>query len=525
MNGTEAGSSSHRVLTWFDAVCIIIGTIIGAGIFKTPAVVANNTADAWWLLGIWVFGGLIALGGSLCFVELTTCYSDAGGDYAYLKRGLNGRLGFAFSWAAFWIIRPGNIGSMAIIFGEFASPLTGNRIGATVLAVGGVWALSGMNLLGVRTGKTVQNVLTVVKVAGILVVVIAALALWSGRKADRATPGAAASPTVAAASGESTAETQTAPAESGGSQEDGAEGGQTAAVSQTESASLVERWNMFWFAMVFVMFTYGGWNDIAFVASEVRRPEVNLFRSLMMGTGGVVLIYLMINLALVISLGYDRLAELGSRWENPTQELVSLNLGQWGLGLFGLLVSLSCLGAINAMIFTSPRIYWATAADYPMLRWFTGRAPYDSGGVDGATSTAGTAGGWWRAMLLQAAVTTLLILVFGMQGTHVDSDAFERITAATAQYFWLFLALTVFTLLTLRWKHRGQAIRGFRVPLYPFVPLGFIAACLFMVYRSWLYMLDRQYWLPTLCIGLWMLVGVAVSIWLQPEVRGQAKSK
>lgn len=511
--------SSRRVLTLFDGVCIIVGTIIGAGIFKTPASVAANVWSVEWLVAIWIIGGVVALIGALCFAELTTCYGEAGGDYAYLKRGYSRHLGFAFSWAAFWIIRPGNIGSMAIIFGSFASELLQIAIPVWGYAILGVLALTGLNAIGVYAGKTSQNVLTVIKVVGILLVVAAGVLFWStgGNRSESKQNPVVINNDVSNSTSEINSESKNVQdldvsGESKNGVEQGSEKIKSSIAEKSESQNetklaaenndaeakddgdqkgnpLWGHWNSFWLAMVFVMFTYGGWNDIAFVAAEVRKPRINLFRALILGTTVVILIYLLVNFALVMGLGFERLSSLGFE-QNPTRILVSENLGSIGVMLFSILVCVSCLGAINAMIFTSPRIYWATAVDYPRLQWMTGTQ-------DGR--------GWWRSMLMQAGVTTILILVFGS-----SKEAFELITVATAPYFWLFLAMTVTSLILCRIKF-GSANTGYRVPLYPVLPVVFTAACGFMVYRSWDYMVFKGYWLSTLVIGIWMVVGVGLS--------------
>ena len=167
----------RQVLSLFDSVCIIVGTIIGAGIFKMPAVVAGILPGVGLVALAWILGGIISLVGALCFAELTTTYPDQGGDYGYLKRAYHRRVGFVFSWAAFWIIRPGNIATMAMILGEFAVQVfPGNSQVAYGLL--SVVLMSLLNLMGVQCGKVAQNSLTVAKVAGILLVVVSALSFW-----------------------------------------------------------------------------------------------------------------------------------------------------------------------------------------------------------------------------------------------------------------------------------------------------------------------------------------------------------
>ncbi len=470
MKSSDSNSANSRVLTLFDCVCIIVGTIIGAGIFKMPAIVASNVPSVTWLVAVWVAGGLVALMGALCFAELTTTYPDRGGDYGYLKRGYHYRVGFAFSWAAFWVIRPTSIALMAMIFGEFAVSVFPDTLPLYAFAGLSVIGLSLTNLIGVRFGKASQNLLTVAKVAGILVVVAAAFLVW---------------PNAGAPSQEVIAEVTT-------------QINNTVDSAPATEESGESTWEWFWLSMVFVMFTFGGWNDIAFVASETRNPKRNLLRALVVGTGVVLLVYLLVNLALVAGLGFEQMASLGSRWENATSVLVEQNMGPVGKDLLSILVCVSCLGAINAMIFTSPRIYWATAVDYPSLRLV-------AGDVSGK--------GCWRGILLQGVVTIAYILTFGN-----DKNGVENLTASNAPYFWSFLGLTVVSLMINRVRFKGQ-FDGYRVPLYPVLPVLFVGACLFMVYRSWTYMMDQELWLATAIIGGWVLVGLILSFLLRNEAQ------
>ncbi len=461
----------RRVLSLFDSVCIIVGTIIGAGIFAMPGMVAGNLGSVWWVMGIWIIGGCVAMIGSLCFAELTTKYEEPGGDYAYLKLAYHRRVGFAFSWAAFWIIRPGNIGSMAMIFGIYADQLFHLPTNYSILiyALLTVLFLSGTNLIGVRFGKTTQNVLTVAKVLGILLIVGTAFLIPNQASELRA-------------------------------------GGAFAGmIVEQGSMSYATTWNSFWLAMVFVMFAYGGWNDIAFVAAEVEKPQVNLMRSLMLGTGCVIGIYLLVNFALSTGLGFKEFATAG---DQATKILVDNKLGHWGSRFLNALICASCAGAINGMIFTSPRIYAATAVDYPRLKWLSG-ALLQADKEDSGQPTQSS--GWWRAMVLQTFVTIALMIECGRRS---QTSGFETITICTAIYFWFFLALTVFGLVVCRFRYDQIKRAGFSTPLFPLLPLLFISACGFMVYRSLTWMHANKLWGLTISIAVLMLVGVGLSFLL-----------
>ncbi|MDG1873395.1 MAG: amino acid permease [Mariniblastus sp.] len=463
-NDKFSDSASRRVLTLFDCCCIIVGTIIGSGIFKIPSLVATTVPDVFSMILVWVSGGLVALIGAMCFAELTTTYPDRGGDYGYLKRAFHPRVGFAFSWTAFWIVRPANIGAMAIIFGEFASSALPNWLSLFGFAVLSIVLVSATNLLGVVVGKTAQNILTIAKVLGILLIVASAFLF-------------APNETVDSPEGETVVQVLDGDIEAVQVDEMLAEGPRQADPG----------W--FWLAMVFVMFSFGGWNDIAFVASEVQNPKVNLVRSLVIGVLTVIGIYLLVNCALLYGLGFGGMSDVGFTG-NVTSELVQQNLGAIGNRLLSVVVCVSCLGAINAMIFTSPRIYSATAADYQSLSWLAGNEKQQA---------------WWRAMLLQGVVTFVFVVVFGR-----SNDGFENLAVANAPFFWSFLGLTVFSLIVLRHRSQGE-FEGFRSPFYPLLPIIFVAACGFMVYRSWIFMVQSELMVPTIAMAGWVAVGVGLS--------------
>ena len=468
----EPDSTLKRSLSLFDCICIIIGTIIGAGIFRTPSTLASTVPSEAMFFLVWAIGGIIAIIGALCFAELTTCYPDRGGDYGYLKRAFGQWVGFAFAWAAFWVIRPGNISVMAIVFGTFARDAFTPALSKLAYALIALAIISGINLLGMREGKWSQNVLAVAKVAGILLILLSAVFLSPAEE-----PSSDTKSDVAVAS-EQVAQTE-------------AKNDDSAAPADEESQDKSFEW--FWLSLVFVMFTFGGWNDIAFVATEVRNPKKNLLYSLVLGVLGVLAIYLLFNFALIHGLGFDRLGSYENGVNAPT-EFVALRLGGIAGRLLALLVCVSCVGAISAMIFTSPRIYWATAEDYSGLAWLTGKE-----------------NGWRRPMVLQTIVTIIFVWVFG----RFDESSFDLLVVASAPYFWSFLGLTVVALVVLRQAPPPETDTGFRVPGYPILPLIFVLACAFMTYRSYDYMIFKGFGIHAAVIAGWIAIGIGASLALR----------
>ena len=414
-------------------------------------------------IGIWTIGGLLALVGAVCFAELTTRFpNQVGGDYVYLKAAYGKPVAFMFAWTAFWIIRPGNICIMALVFAEYFGKAAEGLIGEQSIwvAVAVIAILSGVNLSGIRPGIRTQNTLTIAKLAGIAcVIAVPVLPEWFG--------------TTAAALPVSP---------------------ETAASSHAPGSLML--------GIVFVMFTMSGWNDLALVAGEIKRPEVNLHRALVCATATVTLIYLIFNIALYTGLGYQGMSESSTvatdlvlstanrLGDSPLADF----LRRFGYRLVAALVCVSCLGAINGMIITSPRIYYSVGLDF---RAFAFLAKWDrQRGVP------------WQAVLVQSAVTIVLILV-----TLGRPNGVEEVVTATTPFFYSFFACSVFTIFIFRWREMHTDNKKIQhVPLYPLPPIVFLGVCAMICYSSVNYIVYRQLLTLTLVLGGLMLAGIVVAL-------------
>lgn len=435
MNRTEPTASILPRLGLWDAVSIIVGIVIGTAIYKTPAMVFQNVAGPWQALVLWLAGGVLSLCGAFCYAELATTYPRDGGDYEYLSRAYGRWVGFLFGWAQLAVILSGSIGTMAYAFADYGVRLWPEWSDATVwLAAAAVVALSLLNSFGVMAGKVVQNILSVVKVAGLIAVVAAGV--WAG--ADAAESVAPNGDPLGPGIG---------------------------------------------LALVFVLFAYGGWNDAAFVAAEVRDQRRNLPRALWIGIAGVTVIYLAVNAAYLGVLGFDAARESPV----PAADVLERAVGPWGSKAMSILVMISALGAINGMILTGSRIYATLGADYRPFAWL---------------------GAWHRklaaplaAIAVQGLVSLMMILAVGTQVGRQTFDAvlqpfgvgglpwdeyfggFEMLLAASAPVFWTFFLLTGVAVFVLRAKD-PTAARPFSIPLYPLPPIVFCATCGYMLYAT-----------------------------------------
>ncbi|WP_263841684.1 APC family permease [Salinibacter sp.] len=401
-------------LSTVDVVALTVGVVIGASVFETPALVAGNTGSGWAALLAWTLGGGVSIVGALCYAELTTAYPHAGGDYFYFRRAFGDWLAFLFAWARLVVIQTGSIALLAFVFGDYATELW--PIGAyspSIYAALAVAGLTLLNALGVRQGKHVQRGLTVATIVGLLVLIGAGLFLVPESAGQAAATGA----------------------------------------SEGEGGS-------FGMAMVFVLLTYGGWNEAAYLSAEVRDLRHDMTRGLLGSLGLITGLYLLVNWAYLQGLGLAGMA--GS--EVVAADLMRAALGEPGAKLISLLVVAAALSSTNATIFTGARTSFALGRDVRFFH-FLGR-------WDADTETPA------NALFVQGAVALGLVGVGAW-----TRQGFEAMVDYTAPVFWLFFGLAGAALFVLR-RIEPETDRPFRVPLYPAVPLLFCAACLYMLWSS-----------------------------------------
>ncbi len=412
----QAAAQPQPVLDLRDAIALIVGVVVGAGIFKTPSLVAANAGGEWTMLAAWLLGGIVSLIGALCYAELTTAFPHAGGDYHFLTRAYGKKLSFLFAWARLAVITTGSIALLAFVFGDYCTRLYSLGENSPALyAAAIVIALTLINVAGVRSGAAMQNWLTLLEVAGLLAVAVAGLVV-----APAAAPAAAPANDVA---------------------------GQPA----------------FGLCMVFVLLTYGGWNEAAYISAEVKDGRRNMVRALLWSMLIVTALYLLVNLAYLRGLGLAGMA----RSQVVAADLLEQMWGGTGAQLISVMIAVSTLTSINATVIVGARSNFALGRDWPALG-FVGRWNARSGSPT-------------QALLLQGAVA-LALIAFGA----VMRKGFETMVDYTAPVFWLFFLLVGVALLVLR-RREPDAARPFRVPLYPLLPLAFCASSAWLLYSSLAY--------------------------------------
>jgi APA family basic amino acid/polyamine antiporter len=308
--------SFKRALGPFDATMVVIGGIIGSGIFINPYIVAQRLDTPALVLGAWIAGGAIALAGAYSYAELGALFPRAGGQYVYLRDAYHPVAGFLYGWALLALIESGAIAAVAITFANYALRLAGRPdIAAVPVAIAAVVILSIINFFGVKPGSRVLNVLVVLKVAALAVLILAG-ALAPG------TPGwwTAARDTTSTGLG--------------------------TAVS-------------FGAALIPVLFAYGGWQNANYIAEEIENPRRNLPLSLLAGTFAVVVIYVLVNTVYLRALGLEGLAATTT----PASKAAAGLFGAWGDVFVTAAIAISTFGFLDLAILAPTRVYYAMAAD------------------------------------------------------------------------------------------------------------------------------------------------------------------
>jgi amino acid transporter len=427
-----------RIFGFWDVTALIVGIVVGTAIFKTPAFIFQNVHTPWQGLAVWGVGGLLSLCGALCYAELATSLPRNGGDYEYLGRAYWPGFGFLFGWAQWTAVLSGSIAAMAYAFGDYAVRVFAMAKSASLAwALAAVAAVTILNLAGARTGSRSQNLLSLTKIIGLLAIIAA------GFLAALFFPSESIQPKAAEATG---------------------------------SLNLG-------LAMVFVLYAFGGWNDAAFVAAEVRNPQRNLPAALLLGTLLITLIYLAVNWAILAALGWQEARQSLA----PAADVMRRVVGPFGERLVSCLVAASALGAIHGMILSGARVNARLGAD---TRLFARMGHWNTRTGTPIAATAALGGAACLLLLSigtqrgQALIDRLLAVVKIPPIRWEDySGGFEVLVMSTAPVFWAFFLLSGAAVIVLRIREPALH-RPFRTPLYPLPVLIFCASSGYMLYAS-----------------------------------------
>jgi APA family basic amino acid/polyamine antiporter len=413
-NANEASRFAQK-LNLFDATMIVISGIIGTGIFINPYIVAQKVHTSFWILAVWIAGGVLALAGAFVFAELSTVMPKVGGQYAFFREAFHPLVAFLHGWSLLFIIQSGATAAVAVAFAQYLIRLLQWPTNiVTPLAIAVLVALALFHALGIKPGAVLLNVITFGKTIAIAVLVVVAFVLTKQ-------------------SGISF-EPLTAP--------------------NLQGFSLL---SAFFAGLVPVMFSYGGWQNLNFVAEEVKDPLRNLPRAILLGVLCVIAVYVSANIAYVHVLSAPALAAT----KTPAADVAGQLLGAGGASAITILIVISSFGFLNLALLSAPRVYYAMAADGLFFKSIAKLSPRFHAPTN--------------AILLQGFLAALFAL----------TNTYDKLVGYAVFADWIFFALAGVALMVFR-STMPDAPRPQRTPLYPLTPLVFIVAGLGIVVNTFI---------------------------------------
>ncbi len=404
-----------RSLGLLSSIGLVIGITIGGGIFRTPAGIADRVPDPVWMMGVWILGGVIVLCGALSFAELSASMPETGGMYVYLREGWGRPAAFLYGWAQLVLIRAAALGGISSVFGEYfmrvfgMDPVASPRM-ADYLAAGAIIFAGATNIVGVQLGALFAGLSTIAKF-GALALLVAASFLMGGSVGASFTNMASNSAAIDA--------------------------------------------GVFGLALISVMWAYDGFADLTFASGEVKDPQRNLPRAIIIGTVMIIAIYLLANAA------YLYVNPIGVMAKSPliAADTMGALFGQAGVSFVAVVVMISTFGSLMGSMLASPRIFFAMADDRMLFEPIARVHPK------------------WKTP--HVAIGLACVLGVAM----VMTQTFEQLTDTFVLAMWPFYALSVAAIYTLR-KSQPQLSRPYKVVGYPFVPAVFIAAAIYLVVNA-----------------------------------------
>jgi APA family basic amino acid/polyamine antiporter len=404
-----------RRLGLWSSIGLVIGITIGGGIFRTPASIATRVPDPMWMLGVWVLGGVIVLCGALAFAELSASMPETGGMYVYLREGWGRPYGFLYGWAQLVLIRAAALGGISSVFGEYFLRVIGIDPGlhpdwADYLAAGAIIIASITNIVGVQLGALFAGISTIAKFGALTLLVIASFAMG---------------------------------------------GGVGASFTNFASTGAAVDAGLFGLALISVMWAYDGFADLTFASGEVKDPQRNLPRAIIIGTVLIILIYLTANAAYL----YINPIGILAKSRLISADTMGALFGQIGVSFVSVIVMISTFGSLMGSMLASPRIFFAMADDKLLFEPIARVHPK------------------WKTPHI--AISLACVLGVAM----VMTQTFEQLTDTFVLAMWPFYALSVAAIYTLR-KKQPNLSRPYKVVGYPFVPAVFIAAAIYLVVNA-----------------------------------------
>lgn len=406
-----------RQVGLFDATMVVMGGIVGSGIFINAYVVARQVHTPFLILGAWIVGGVMAMLGAFIYAELAGRMPDVGGQYAYLRKAYHPALGFLYGWVLLLVIQTGGMAAVTVTFARYFLELTGWQASEKFTAVLALTILTIINCLGVKLGSRVQSALMVLKIGAITGLVIAGLLFVKN-------PFPLTQPIL----------------------------------DQPPSLPLLASFGA---AMIPVLFAYGGWQTANFIAAEIRDPQRNLPRALVIGVAGVITLYVTVNLVYVRALGAIELANTTV----PATASMRMALGQHGATLIAFGITISTLGFLSQSVLTAPRVYFAMAKDGVFFQ--------SVASVNARTHVPVV------AIVLQSVWTVVVAL----------SGRYEQILNYVVSMDFLFFGLTATCLFVFRRQGIGANKSKYRVPGHPYTTIIFVLI-------SWLVVANTIYRYP-----------------------------
>ena len=451
-----------RRLRLFDATMLVMGGIIGSGIFMNPSVAARHVHTPFLILAVWALGGLVALAAGFIWAELATVRPEVGGQYAYLREAFHPLVAFLYGWGLLLVIQTGGMAAVAVTFARYFLELTNLHMADGMVAALALAALTIINCLGVRAGASVQSFLMVLKIVAIVALIACGLFLAGPEKAPAVNP-------------------------FGSSNIGGAE------FHMYSARDVFPFLTMIGAAMVPVLFAYGGWQTATFVAGEIREPAKNLPRALVIGVTGVVILYLAVNFVCVQVLGVSGLANTNT----PASDVMRIALGPTGARLIAAGIAISTLGFLSQSMLTAPRVYFAMAED---------------GLFFGAVAK----------LSRRSRVPVVAIVMQGLLASIIAlSGKYEQILNYVVSVDFIFFGLTAMCVFVFRRRLTASVStnRLARVPGHPVTTVIFIAVC-------WLVVINTVYQYPrNTLIGLAILLaGIpAYLLWQRRDLHDRSK--